>query len=186
MSAKTLSKICHNPKDPGSLGGVNRLLRRARQLHVPGATRKTVQEYLRGEQAYTLHRPARRLFTKNHTYVAGIDAQWQADLADMQGIARQNGGMKYLLTVIDVFSKFAWAVPVYFKDAKAIIEAFDQVLKAAHPRNPGRLQTDKGKEFFHSDFQALMKRNDIQHFASESEQNAAVVERFNRTIKTMI
>ena len=87
MSAEVLSRIYHDPKDPGSLGGVERLLRRVRQLHAPGATRKEVQGYLRSEQAYTLHKPARRRFTRNHTYVAGIDAQWQADLADMQGIA---------------------------------------------------------------------------------------------------
>ena len=91
MSVEALSRIYHDPKDPGSLGGVERLLRRARQLHVPGVTRKTVQEYLGSEQAYTLHKPARRRFSRNHTYVLGIDAQLQADLADMQGIARQNG-----------------------------------------------------------------------------------------------
>ena len=186
MFAKTLSKIHHNPKNPSSLGGVERFLRRARQLHVSGATRQTVQEYLRSEQAYTLHRPARRRFTRNHTYVAGMDAQWQADLADMQGIARQNNGMRYLLTVIEVFSKFAWAVPVHSNDANAITSAFDQVLMAAHPRHPRRLQTDKEKEFFNSDFLLLMKSNGIQHFASESEQKAAVVERFNRIIKTRI
>ena len=88
MSAEVLNKIYHDPKDPGSLGNVERLLRRARQLHVSGVTRKTVQEYLRSEQAYTLHKLARRRFTRNHTYVARIDAQWQADLAYMQGIAR--------------------------------------------------------------------------------------------------
>ena len=126
MSTEVLSKINHDPKDPGSLGGVERLLRRARQLHVPGVTRKTVQEYLRSEQAYTLHKPARRRFTRNHTYVAGIDAQWQADLADIQGIARQNGGMRYILTVIDVFSKFVWAIPVNSKDAKALTAAVKQ------------------------------------------------------------
>ena len=169
MSAEVLSKIYHDPKDPGSLGGVERLLRRARQLHVPGVTRQTVQEYLRSEQAYTLHKPARRRFTRNHTYVAGIDAQLQADLADMQGIARQNGGMRYIFTVIDVFSKFVWAIPVHSKDAKAITAAFKQVLTAANPRHPRPLQTDKGKEFFNSDFQTLMKRHGIQHFASESE-----------------
>ena len=118
--------------------------------------------------------------------MAGIDAQWQANFADMQGISRQNGGMSYLLTVIDVFSKFAWAVPVHSKDAKAITSAFDKVLMAAHSRHLQRLQTDKGKEFFNSDFLALMKRNGIHHFASESEQKAAVVERCNRTIKTRI
>ena len=106
MFAKVLSKIYHNPKDPGSLGGFERLLTRGRQLHVQGVTQTTVQEYLRSKQAYTLHKPARRRFTRNHTYVAVIDAQWQADLADMQGMARQNNVMRYLLTVIDVFSNF--------------------------------------------------------------------------------
>ena len=186
MSAEPLIKIYHDPKDPGSLGGVDRLMRRARQLQVPGVSRQTVQQYQRSEQAYTLHRPARRRFTRNHTHVAGIDAQLQAYFADMQGIARQNGGMRYLFTVIDIFFKFSCAVPVHFKDAKAITSAFDQVLIAAHPRHPLRLQTEKGKEFFNSDFLALIKRNGIQHFASDSEQKAAVVERFNRTIKTRI
>ena len=97
----------------------------------------------------------------------------------MQGIAMQNGGMRYLLTVIDVFSKFAWAIPVHSKDAKAITAAFGQVLTTANPRHSQRLQTDKGKEFFNSNFQSLMKRHGIQHFASESEQKAAVVERFH-------
>ena len=186
MSAEVLSKIYHDPKDPGSLGGVNRLLRRARQLHVSGVTRKSVQEYLRSEQAYTLNNQAHRRFTRNHTYVAGIHAQWQTDLADMQCIDKQNGGMRYLLTVIDVFSKFAWAIPVHSKDAKAITTAFVQVLTTANLRYPQRLQTDKGKEFFNSDFQALIKRHSIQHFANESEQQAAVVERFNQKIKTRI
>ena len=186
MSAEVLSRIYHDPKDPGSLGGVDRLLRRARQLQAPGATRNNVVKFLRSEQAYTLNKPGRRRFARNHTYVAGIDAQWQADLADMQGLAKQNGGMRYLLTVIDVFSKFAWAIPVHSKDAKAITAAFEQLLTTANPRHPRRLQTDKGKEFVNSNFQALMKRHIIQHFASESEQTAAVVERVNRTIKTRI
>ena len=150
MSAEALSKIYHDPKDPGSLGGVKRLLRRAKQLHVPGSKRQTVQEYLRSEQADTLHKPARHRFIRNHTFVAGIDAQWQADLADMQGIAWQLGGMRYLLIVIDVFSKFAWAVPVHSKDAKAITTAFEQVLTTANPRHPKHLQTDKGNKFFNS------------------------------------
>ena len=120
MSAVVLSKIYHDPKDPGSLGGVERLLRRVRQLHLPGVTRKSVKEYLRSEQAYSLHNPVRRQLTRNHTYVAGIDAQWQTDLADMQGIAKQNGGMRYLLTLIDGFSKFALAIAVHSKDAKKV------------------------------------------------------------------
>ena len=104
----------------------------------------------------------------------------------MQGIARQNGGMRYLITVIDVFSMFAWVVQVHFNDAKAITAAVDQVLTAAQPRHTRCLQTDNGKEFFHLNFADLMKRYYIQHFASESDQKAAVMNRLNRTIKTKI
>ena len=75
MSAEALSKIYHDPKDPGFLGGVEQLLRRAKQLHVPCSTRQTVHEYLRSEQAYLLQKPPRRRFIRNHTYVAGINAQ---------------------------------------------------------------------------------------------------------------
>ena len=181
-----LKRIYHNPQDPGSLGGIERLLRRAKQLKVPYVNRQDVVEYLRGEQAYTLHKPARRHYQRNHIYVKGIDAQWQADLADMQGLARQNDGIRYLLTVIDVFSKFAWVEPVKTKDATAVTVAFRMVLEGAAPRRPRRLQTDKGKEFFNASFTNLMRHFDIQHFASESDQKAAVVERFNRTIKTRL
>ena len=99
-----------------------------------------------------------------------MDAQWQADLADMQSIAMQNGGMRYLLTVIDVFFKFAWAIPVHSKNAKSLTAVFGQVLTTANPRHRQRLQTYKGKEFFNWDFQVLMKRYSIQHFAHESDQ----------------
>ena len=123
-------------------------------------------EYLRGQQAYTLHKPARRHYKRNTTYVAGIDAQWQADLADMQGVARQNDGMRYILTIIDVFSKFAWAKPVRSKDAVTVADGFRRVLHEAAPRKPKRLQTDEGKEFFNEKFAALMRRHGIHHFAS--------------------
>ena len=79
----------------------------------------------------------------------------------MLGIAKQNGGMSYLLTESDVFSKFAWAVLVHSKDAKAITAAFVQVLTTANSRHSRRLQTDKGKKFFNSNFQALMILHDI-------------------------
>ena len=105
---------------------------------------------------------------------------------DMVGFQRENHGNRYILTVIDVLSKFAWAVPVKNKDGKTVTTAFKEVLRAADPRKPERLQTDKGKEFFNKEFSKLMTDNGIQHFASESDQKAAVAERFNRTIKHRI
>ena len=81
-------------------------------------------KYLKSEQAYTLHKPALRRFTRNHVYVAGIDAHWQADLVKIQGIAKHNGGMRYFLIVIDVFFKFAWAMPVLSNNVKTITSTF--------------------------------------------------------------
>ena len=186
MAEAALKRAYHDPADPGSLGGVDRLLRRAKELKIPDVDRETVENVLKQEQAYTLHKPARRHFPRNHIYVKGIDGQWQGDLADMQSLSRQNDGMRYILTVIDVFSKFAWAQPVRSKDAGTIRDAFRDVMRAAAPRKPPRLQTDKGKEFFNKEFDALVRRHGIQHFATESDQKAAVVERFNRTLKTRL
>ena len=158
-----LTRIYRDPADPAGLVGIDRLLRGPQQINVPGVNRNVVEQFLKGEQAYTLHRPAIRRYVRNRTYVAGIDGQWQADLADMQAIDRQNKGARYLLTVIDVFSKFAWVAPVKSKDAAALSAAFQQILVLATPRHPRRLQTDKGKEFFNSTFACVMKRH--KHFA---------------------
>ena len=78
--------------------------------------------------------------------------------------------MRYLLTVINVFSKFAQAVPIHSINAKTITPTFRQVLTTANPRHPKRLQTDKGKKFFNSNLQTLMKCHGIQHFAIKSKQ----------------
>ena len=86
MFAEALSKNLLQPQRPGF---VERLLKRAKQPHIFGITRQTVQEFLRSEQALTLHNLSLCQFIRNYTYVAKIDAQWQADLADIQSIARR-------------------------------------------------------------------------------------------------
>ena len=70
-----LKHIYHKPQDPGSLGGIDRLLRRAKQLQVRRVSCHDVVDYLRGEQAYTLHKFARRHYQRNHIYFGGIDVQ---------------------------------------------------------------------------------------------------------------
>ena len=142
-----LRRIYGNPADPGGLSGIDRLLKRAQQLNLPGVNRHVVEQFLKGEQAYTLHRPARKRYVHNRTYVAGIDGQWHADLADMQAIASHKTGARYFLTVIDVFSKFAWVAPVKLKNAATVTKAFQQILASAAPRQSRRLQTDKARNY---------------------------------------
>ena len=183
-SEQFLSDIYYNAEDPGSYGGVERLYSSARKW---GISRDQVAQFLSNQHSYSLHKPARRRFSRNKTYVSGIDKQWQVDLADMQGLARQNGGIRYLLACIDVFSKFAWVVPIKNKSGPTLVEAFAQLFKMAAPRKPGKIQSDKGKEFFNIGVKTLLEdKHGIKHFASWSDQKAAVCERFIRTLKSRI
>ena len=183
--AKQLSNIYYAAGDPGSLGGVDRLYRRAKDLGIP-VSRASVANYLAKQLPYSIHKPARHTFTRNRTYVGHIDQQWQADLAGMQTLVNENDGYRYILTCIDILSRYAWAIPVRSKGSKDMVIAFKKLFRAAHPRLPQRLQTDKGKEFFNREVSALLQKHGIHHFASNSDQKAAVVERFNRTLKNRI
>ncbi len=109
---KQLKKIYYDTKDSGSFAGVQRLLKRAREKGIEGVSQEKVAKFLADQQSYSLHKPARRNFKRNKTIVGGIDRQWQADLADMQGLTKENDGYNYILTVIDIFSKYGWAIPI--------------------------------------------------------------------------
>jgi hypothetical protein len=181
-----LKQIYYNPKEPGSFGGKEALYRAAKQHGINNVTRPKVDDFAQTQRTYTLHKPCRKKFSRNPTVVHGIDSQWQADLADMQDYADSNDGNRYIFTVIDVFSKFAWAIPVKKKDSKLMKDAFVSLFEKSSPRIPERLQTDKGLEFYNSSVQNLLKSKHIHHFSTESSLKAAIVERFNRTLKTKI
>ena len=87
------------------------------------------------------------------------DEQWQADLVEVQPLKRWNGGHRYLLTVIDVLSKYAWVVPVKNKTGTAVTQAFENVLRQG--RKPQRLQTDLGKEFYNAPLRRMLEREGI-------------------------
>jgi len=131
-----------------------------------------------------MHRPARRRFPRNRVYVKGINHQFQIDLADMQSIAKSNDGFRYLLTCIDVFSKYAWAIPVKDKTGDETVRAFKIIL---NERVPKRVQSDQGREFLNYKFQRLLRDAGIKFFTCKNQQiKCSVVERFNRTIKGRI
>jgi hypothetical protein len=98
----------------------------------------------------------------------------------MRQYEKQNKGYKYLLTVIDVFSKFAWAIPLKAKTGKQMIELFQNIFKE---RKPKKIWTDAGKEFINKDFKKFLADNEIELYQTYNEGKAVVIERFNRTLK---
>ena len=104
---KALKELYYKAEDPGSKEGAEKLFRSAKNAGVEKVTRGRVKQFLADHQSYSLHKPARRHFKRNPTYVKGIDAHWQADLADMQALSRDNKGHKFIMRVIEIFSKRA-------------------------------------------------------------------------------
>ena len=170
-----LSSVYYNPKRSGGFGGV----KKDGKFDI---SRAQIRKWLMGQDTYTLHKPARRRFKRNRVIVGGIDELWQMDLADMQPLATENDGYRYLLVCIDVFSKFAWIIPLKNKTGPSLVEAFKLILKSG--RKPQKIQTDQGTEFFNRPFKALMKQEDIQLYNTYNETKASIVERLIHTLKT--
>lgn len=183
----TLDALFLDEDSPYALSGnVHELLSAARSLGVP---RRTAETYLRGEPAFTLHRPQRQHFPRSKTVVGpSVDHTWQADLVEMQDpkLVKHNRRTRYLLTVIDVLSKYAWVVGLKSKRGTAVRDALRHLLENNQgQRRPVNLQTDQGKEFYNQHVQRLLDEYDIHHYSTQGEPKAAVAERFNRTLKEL-
>jgi len=113
---------------------------------------------------------------------AGIDQKWQPDLVEMIPYENVNNGYKYLLTVIDLFSRYAWAKAIKTKTGKEVMRAFQEIFTLE--RKFQRLQTDEVREFDNRHVQSLLNRENIKFFTVKAQFKAAVCERFNRTLKT--
>ena len=174
MSQK-LSTTYVDPSEPGSLGGVNAF---AKAHKIPQAQAKQQLEQL---LSYTLHKPRRRRFSTLPTKVFSINEQFVMDLVDLQTLAKYNKGYKYLLTVIDVFSKYAWVEPLKSKSATALVGALERLWTRLGPRQHQKVQTDSGGEFYNT---KVNKDQGVNHFSTRGDSHGWVVERWNRTLKT--
>ncbi len=148
----------------------------------PKLKEDAVADWLATQDTYTLHKPVCYNFGRRKVIVGGIDHQWQADLADLSSIKKHNQGYCFLLTCIDIFSKYAWVVPLFKKSGPSLTAAFTSIFEES--RQPATLQTDQGTEFKNQKVQQLLKERNIHFFTTYNvETKASVVERFNRTIK---
>ena len=113
------------------------------------------------------------------------DNTWGADLADMQLIRKFNKGFRFLLCIIDIFSKYAWVVPLKDKKGVSIVDAFQKILDDSN-RKPNKIWVDKGSEFYNSSFKKWLKDSDIEMYSVHNEGKSFVAEKFVRTLKTKI
>ena len=103
----------------------------------------------------------------------------------MQLLSKFNKGFRFLLCVIDIFSKYAWVVPLKDKKDISIVNAFQKILKESN-RKPNKIWIDKGSEFYKNYFKKWLKDNDIEMYSTYNEGKFVIAENFIRTIKNKI
>ena len=118
-------------------------------------------------------------------YSAFKDNIWAANLANMQLISKFNKRFRCLLCVIDIYSKYAWVVPLNDKKGVSIVNAFQSILKKSN-RNPNKIWVDKGSEFSNRSIKSWLEKNDTEMYSTHNEGKSVVAERFIRTIKNKI
>lgn len=177
---KILSEVYYDIGNPAGFASALKLFKAVKIKH-PQITLNEVKHFLSSQLTYTLHKKRRVRFKRNKVMVEHVSEQFQADLVDMQSFSKSNDNYKYILTVIDILSKYAFAIPIKNKTNKEVIPAFKRIFD---DRKPTRLQTDQGTEFISRELLKFYKENEIQFFTAKNPATKATnVERFNRTLK---
>ncbi|KAL3124255.1 hypothetical protein niasHT_006643 [Heterodera trifolii] len=168
---------------PVAFTSVEPLLREARKTQ-PKINRTDVQNYLATQRTYTLHRQAKRRYRRLPTLAPGLHTEWQADLAILDRLGKQNRGYKYLLVCIDTLSRQVFVEPVKTKTSTNMIIAFGRIFKRSK-YIPWKVLTDQGKEFTARAVQQFFRAKDVEHFCmlTSPQFHAGMAERANRSIK---
>ena len=179
--------IATNPQYDGYQRGLASMVYKFFDTKASSPDRKTVGSGVNEniKLANELHKPIIRKFNKRKVYSSFKDNISGADLADMQLLSKFNKGIKYLLCVIGLFSKYAFVVPLKDKKGISIVNAFQSILNKSK-RKPNKIWVDKGSEFYNASFKKWLQDNDIIMYSTNNEGKSVVAERFIRTLKSEI
>ena len=132
-----------------------------------------------------LHKPVIKKFNKRKVYLQFKDNIWGVDLADMQSLSKKNKSIKYLLCVIDLFSKYAFVLTLKDKKGISITNAFKKIIKQSN-RKPNKIWVDQGGEFYNHVFKKWSSDNDIITYSTFNKGKSVVAGRFIRALKNKL
>ena len=131
------------------------------------------------------HKPVIKKFNKRKVNSQFKDNIWGVDLADMQSLSRKNKGIKYLLCAIDLYSKYAFVIPLKDKKGTSIVNAFNKIIKQSN-KKPNKIWVDQGGEFYNNVFEKWLSDNDVNMYSMYNEGKSVVAEKFIRTLKNKL
>jgi len=156
------SRLYYDPAKPTSFSTLNKLAAAAAvKTKTTKMTKKNLRAWLEKQDPYTLHRPIQRRFARNPYSVNNVMDVWECDLVDVRSLAKFNDKYKFILSVIDEFSKFLYLIPLRSKTGTVVASAFQSIFTDPKQRRPMWVRTDKGKEFLNKNFQEMLKREGI-------------------------
>lgn len=169
----------NNPGHPIAFSGINNIY----DYYKGNLTFEKIKEILSGIENYTLHREYHK-GQRNPSYSHFKRYQWQMDLVDIQELASANDGIRYLLTVIDTFTRFAWVRLLKDKRGETVLQAFKSIVDIAG--KPKSVTCDRGTEFHNEKFKKYCIEQQIYLYTPDSSIHGAYIERFNRTLQSLI
>lgn len=184
MADALISKVYYSPAT--GFQSAQRVLGHIRRLHpTSGISLKQVSDFISRQEVAQIHRQVPKQKVFRHILAQALDEHWQADLIDLPRLEKSNNGYRYMLVVMDIFSRFLWVVPLKNKTGSGVARGFRQLFT---DRYPGILTTDNGKEFLNQDVLRVLKEKDIMHKVNfpGDHGHLGIVERANKTIKTQL
>ena len=180
-----LRDLYYNPET--GFQSASRLFQKAKEEGL-NVSRRKVNEWLKTQETFSMFKPLRRKHKFRKSFVNDLGDQLQMDLIDMKKFNKENKGYYWFLSGIEILSRFAFAIPVFRKDKENMTKAVARMLtqfKQRFGKYPKFIQFDEGKEFYNVGVKSLLRdAYNVKYFSSYSERKAAIVERFNRTLKT--
>lgn len=183
-TAGLLKKIYYDLKNPQGYSSISELFHVARKKK-KNLTLEQVENFLSKQNVYSLYKPVITKFPKRKTLAKKVDYLWQTDLMSLIPLARYNNQNQYIMVVIDVLSRYAWAEPIKRKTGKEVVRAFKKILSKSK-RKPLKIQSDKGGEYHNHEFKHFCLENGIVFYSSHSDYKASLAERLIRTLKSKI
>lgn len=182
-----LSSLYNTAVQPGSFMGINKLYTAVKRENIYTVTYQQIKDWLETNRTYSLYKRVRRVKRRPRVVVAGIDDQFDADLADLSApdYVEHNNGVRFLLVVIDIFTRYLWVRPLKNKYSDTVVKAFKAIFKKSK-RRPRRIRSDRGSEFTAKTSQDYFKSENIVQIFTGNEVQANYVERVIQTLKTKL
>ena len=182
-----LRDLYYNPEI--GFTSAEKLYQKAKEEEIQ-VSRNLVKEWLKTQETYTKFKPIKKRHVFLKTFVKDLGDQLQMDLVDMKKYNKENKGYYWILTGIEILSRYAFAIPVKRKDTENMTNAVAKMMtkyKSRFKKYPKFIQFDEGKEFYNVGVKSLLRdAYNVKYFSTHTGKKAAIVERFNRTLKTIM